>query len=63
MMKPALLFADEPTSRLDPITQQVSLDLLMTSVEETGAALILVTHDPGIARATNGRTIQLDLPA
>jgi peptide/nickel transport system ATP-binding protein len=63
MMKPALVFADEPTSRLDPISQQISLDLLMTTVEETGTALILVTHDPGIARAANGRTIQLDVPA
>lgn len=63
IMKPALVFADEPTSRLDPITQQISLDLLMTAVDETGTALVLVTHDPGIARAANGRTIQLDLPA
>ncbi len=59
LMNPVLIFADEPTSRLDPMTQQVSMDLLLDSADATGAALILVTHDPDIARATGGRMVTI----
>ncbi|MFN7154862.1 MAG: ABC transporter ATP-binding protein [Acidovorax sp.] len=55
--QPALLFADEPTSRLDPITQQDALKVLLDAVQETGAALMLVTHDTHIAAAIGTRTI------
>ncbi|MDP3227505.1 MAG: ATP-binding cassette domain-containing protein [Acidovorax sp.] len=55
--QPALLFADEPTSRLDPITQQDALKVLLDAVQETGAALVLVTHDTHIATAMGTRTM------
>ena len=55
--QPALLFADEPTSRLDPITQQDAIQVLMGAVQETGAALMLVTHDPHLAAAVGTRTL------
>ena len=55
--QPALLFADEPTSRLDPITQQEAIQVLMGAVQETGAALMLVTHDPHLAAAVGTRTL------
>lgn len=55
--QPALLFADEPTSRLDPITQQEAIQVLMGTVQETGAALMLVTHDPHLAAAVGTRTL------
>jgi peptide/nickel transport system ATP-binding protein len=54
-VQPALLFADEPTSRLDPVSQQEAVSLLLKAVEETHAALVLVTHDEDLAKAV-GRT-------
>ena len=55
--QPALLFADEPTSRLDPITQQEAIQVLLRAVQDTGAALMLVTHDPHLAAAVGTRTL------
>jgi len=49
--KPALVFADEPTSRLDPVSQQEAMSVLLDALDERGAALILVTHDEDIAQA------------
>ncbi len=45
---PALLIADEPTSKLDPALQAEILTLLTNLVRKRGAALILITHDPGV---------------
>lgn len=46
---PALLFADEPTGNLDSNNARHVADLLFELVEHTGAALLLVTHDPALA--------------
>jgi peptide/nickel transport system ATP-binding protein len=46
--RPALVLADEPTSALDVTTQQQVLTLLDELVRETGAAMLLVTHDFGV---------------
>lgn len=51
LTRPALVFADEATSRLDLATQAVTTDLLVTELAEQGAALLMVTHDPDLARA------------
>lgn len=59
LAQPALLFADEPTSRLDPITQQEAMQVLLAAVHSTGAALMLVTHDPHLAAAVGTRTLSL----
>lgn len=45
---PALLIADEPTSKLDSQSQAELLTLLITVVRRHGTSLILITHDPGI---------------
>ena len=47
--KPALLFADEPTGNLDGPNARHVADMLFELVEKTGAALLLVTHDPVLA--------------
>ncbi|AVS75556.1 ATP-binding cassette domain-containing protein, partial [Paracidovorax cattleyae] len=59
LARPALLFADEPTSRLDPLTQRHTLALLTGAMQETGAILLLVTHDDALAQAIGTRVLRL----
>jgi peptide/nickel transport system ATP-binding protein len=46
--QPRLLIADEPTTALDVTIQAQILELLKEMVAETGAALIMITHDLGV---------------
>ncbi len=59
LTRPALLFVDEPTSRLDLATQASTMDCLMTEVAEHGCALLLVTHDDDLAGAVTDHTVHL----
>ena len=47
--RPALIFADEPTGNLDHATGDAIVDLLFARRAETGATLIIITHDPALA--------------
>ena len=57
--RPDLLFADEPTGNLDATTGERIMDLLFGLNAETGATLVLVTHDQALA-ARCGRIVRLD---
>ena len=48
--RPALLFADEPTGNLDAATGHSIVELLFARRAETGATLIVITHDPELAQ-------------
>ena len=53
--KPKLLLADEPTGNLDETASSVVLDLMLSLVADTGAALLLVTHSQDIAARLDRR--------
>ncbi len=55
---PKLLLADEPTGNLDPNTAADIMNLLFSLREESGGALILVTHDHKLAQLCQ-RQLQL----
>ncbi|HEX6738571.1 MAG TPA: ATP-binding cassette domain-containing protein, partial [Vicinamibacteria bacterium] len=56
--QPRLLFADEPTGNLDAATGAAVIDLLAEMNRERGTTLVLVTHDPDLARRAR-RVIRL----
>ncbi|MGE3691790.1 MAG: ABC transporter ATP-binding protein [Novosphingobium sp.] len=47
--RPRLIFADEPTGNLDAATGAGIIDLLFARRAETGATLVIITHDPALA--------------
>ena len=47
--RPALIFADEPTGNLDAHTGEEIVELLFARRAETGATLLIITHDAGLA--------------
>lgn len=53
--RPAVLFADEPTGNLDQVTGEHIIDLLLDLRRDTGAALVLVTHDLRLAERCDRR--------
>ena len=57
--KPAILLGDEPTGNLDPDNRDHIIDTLWRYSDETGAPLVVVTHDPQVARLA-ARVILLD---
>jgi len=56
--RPACLLADEPTGNLDRETAAAVFDLLLERVAEGHTSLIVVTHDPALARRA-GRVLSL----
>lgn len=52
-VRPAVIFADEPTGALDQQTGHEIMGILMQAARSTGAAVIVVTHDPNVAAFCN----------
>ena len=59
LLDPVFLFADEPTSRLDLITQAEVTELLVETARQTGMALLIVSHDPDLLAGAADRVIRL----
>jgi putative ABC transport system ATP-binding protein len=57
---PDIVFADEPTGALDTVTGELALDVLVKATKETGAALVLVTHDNRVAAVADREVVLRD---
>ena len=60
--KPSLVLADEPTSNLDRAAGEACLTLLREFARESGAALLVVSHDPAVT-ASFPRVVRLAAPS
>jgi len=58
--RPRLLLADEPTGALDSATGERVLEVLLGAARDSGAAVVMITHDAGIARALPRRVAMRD---
>ncbi len=54
---PAVILADEPTTALDVTVQAQVLDSLKAALRETGAGLVLITHDLGVIAGLADRVL------
>jgi putative ABC transport system ATP-binding protein len=60
VLKPPIIFADEPTGNLDSTNGSHVLDLLLTRNRASGATLVLVTHDPQVSAHADRRVVLRD---
>ncbi|MBX9708678.1 MAG: ATP-binding cassette domain-containing protein [Caulobacteraceae bacterium] len=61
LLSPAVILADEPTASLDDVNAERIADLLLAIASETGAALIVATHDQRL-RDRMGAIIEMERP-
>jgi len=59
VLRPAIILADEPTSRLDPVTQRAVMEVIAEAHRDADAAVVLVTHNGQIARRWAGTVVDL----
>ena len=58
VVRPSVVFADEPTAALDRATGAATMTVLTDACRDAGAALLVVTHDPEVA-ATADRIVHM----
>ena len=56
--RPTIIFADEPTGNLDQATGDIIIELLFERQKATKATLLMITHDPELAKRCD-RVIEL----
>lgn len=60
MLDPVFIFADEPSSRLDLVTQKEMIELLVEAADERATAVLLVSHDEALINAVSDQRIRLN---
>lgn len=55
--RPRIIVADEPTTALDVTVQAQVMDVMRAAVANSGAALLLITHDMGLVAETADRVL------
>jgi putative ABC transport system ATP-binding protein len=58
--EPRVVFADEPTGALDSLNGERVMQLLSGAARETGAAVVLVTHEPRVAAYSDREVVVRD---
>ena len=58
--KPSVIFADEPTGALDSLNGERVMQMLVDAAKESGAAVVLVTHEPRVAAYADREIIVRD---
>jgi putative ABC transport system ATP-binding protein len=58
--KPRVIFADEPTGALDSLNGERVMTLLHEQAQQTGAAILLVTHEPRVAAYSDREVVVRD---
>jgi iron(III) transport system ATP-binding protein len=58
--RPTILLLDEPFTSLDPASRDEGFALLEDALRESGAATILVSHDPAEAERLGGRRMRME---
>jgi peptide/nickel transport system ATP-binding protein len=60
LLQPVFVFADEPTSRLDALTQRETMVALCEAMTDSGCAMLLVSHDRSLAQHATQRLLQME---
>jgi peptide/nickel transport system ATP-binding protein len=60
ILRPRILIADEPTTGLDVLTERDILTVLNTMADETGAALLFISHDLRAVAKVASHTLVMD---
>src|SRR5262245_13727430 len=60
VMAPKVVFADEPTGALDSLNGERVMGLLVDAAKQTGAAVVLVTHEPRVAAYSDREVVVRD---
>jgi putative ABC transport system ATP-binding protein len=58
--EPRVVFADEPTGALDSLNGERVMQLLSEAARDTGAAVVLVTHEPRVAAYSDREVVVRD---